>query len=101
MGVGYRAGFTLAFAVKDACPRLQVLGAQELGQINGHRIRGARHNGLRLALGVLVLVLMMLMLMLVVVALSLSPLLLLLLLGHHGGLLLPRPLLKVLDELGD
>ena len=70
------------------------MAPQELGQFDGHRVGGARHYGLGLALLVLVL-----MLMLVLVFAVLSALLLLLL--GHRGLLLARPLLEVLDELGD
>lgn len=46
----------LALAVQDACARLEVLAAQELGEGDCDGVRGSRHDGLRLAGRVLVLV---------------------------------------------
>ena len=72
----------LAVAVQDACARLQVLAAQELGEGDCDGVGGPRHDGQRLArrvlLGVLVpvlvLMLTLLLLLLLVLLLCLHPL---------------------------
>ena len=70
----------LALAIENASARLELLGTEEGGQRDGHRVGRARHDGLGLALLVLVLVLVR---MLVLALLRLLLLLLLLLLCLH------------------
>jgi hypothetical protein len=82
VGVATYPEHVLAVAVQDACARLQVLAAQELGEGDCHGVRGPRHDGLRLArrvllgvlMPVLVLVLALLLLLLLVLLLCLHPL---------------------------
>jgi hypothetical protein len=85
-GVATYPEHVLAVAVQDACARLQVLAAQELGEGDCDGVRGTRHDGLRLARRVLVgvgVLMPVLVLMLAWLTLLLLLLLLVLLLCLH------------------
>lgn len=78
----------LALAVEDACARLELLAAEELGEGQGDRVGGPRHDRLGLTLLVLVLVLVRMGVLVLVVVAFVALLLCLLLLCLHplGGL---------------